>query len=257
MKAIPSLPSTALLAIIGISNPLFAAELRPFSTDRPDTTESPYSVDAGHFQFETEIGSWTRDGGDWSEFTLGELNAKVGLDDSTDLQVVLPIYTHVRRGAEGFGDVQIRLKRNLWGNDEGSTALALMPYVKLPTADSDLGNGDFEGGLMIPFAFDGPQEWSCGVMGELDVVSDEDSGGYLAEALVSATASHGITENTAAFFEVVGIFTPESGDDQEAYFNSGMTWAISETLQLDGGIRVGLTDASADLSPFLGLSVKF
>ena len=40
--------------------------------------------------------------------------------------MVLPFYTHVRGGDEGFGDIEIRLKRNLWGNDEGSTALALM-----------------------------------------------------------------------------------------------------------------------------------
>ena len=27
------------------------SELRELSTDRPDTTESPYTVDAGNFQF--------------------------------------------------------------------------------------------------------------------------------------------------------------------------------------------------------------
>jgi hypothetical protein len=62
-----------------------AAELRPLSTDRPDTTESPYTVDAGHYQFEMEIGNWTIDGSE-REFSLGELNAKIGLDASTDLK---------------------------------------------------------------------------------------------------------------------------------------------------------------------------
>ena len=103
-----------------------AAELRPLSTDRPDTTESPHTVDAGHFQFEMELAAWSKDGRE-RELSLGELNAKIGLDDCTDLQFVLPFYTHVRGGDEGFGDVQIRLKHNLWGNDEGSTALAVMP----------------------------------------------------------------------------------------------------------------------------------
>ena len=42
----------------------------------------------------------------------------------------MPFYTHVRDGAEGFGDMEIRLKHNLWGNDEGATALALMPFIK-------------------------------------------------------------------------------------------------------------------------------
>jgi hypothetical protein len=245
------------LALLCGINSSPAAELRPMSTDRPDTTESPYSVDAGHYQFEMEIAAWTRDGGEPAEFSLGELNAKYGLNASTDLQVVLPVYTHVHDGPEGFGDVQIRLKHNLWGNDEGSNALAVMPYVKLPTANGDLGNGDFEGGLIVPFGFEVPAGWSCGVMGEVDLESDEDGGGYNLLGLVSATASHGVTENTGVFFELVGILTPESADEHEAYFNTGMTWGVSDTWQLDGGIRVGLTGASADLVPFLGASTKF
>src|SRR6478609_5782837 len=150
-----------------------AAELRPLSTDRPDTTESPHTVDAGHFQFEMEAANWTRDGDD-REFSLGELNAKVGLNPCTDLQVVMPFYTHVSHGAEGFGDVEVRVKYNLWGNDEGTTALALMPYVKVPTANGELGNYEFEGGLIVPFGFDGPAGWSCAVMAVADLAADED-----------------------------------------------------------------------------------
>jgi hypothetical protein len=32
--------------------------LREMSTDRPDKTESPYTVDAGHFQFEADLVSF-------------------------------------------------------------------------------------------------------------------------------------------------------------------------------------------------------
>ncbi len=256
MKSQP-LPLFCLAACYGIS-PIIAAEpLRELSTDRPDTTESPYSVDKGHFQFEMEMAAFTRDGGKWREFTLGELNAKFGLTESADLQVVMPTYTHVRDGDEGYGDTEVRLKYNLWGNDGGDTAMALMPFVKIPTARGDLGNGEVEGGLIVPFGFSAPGDWSCAVMGEVDLVSDDDGSGYFLVGLASATASHSITENTAGFLEIVGIFSAETSDDIEAYFNTGMTWGITETWQLDGGLRVGLTNASADLTPFVGLSTKF
>lgn len=248
-------PSIALAAAFGFSI-CTAAELRPLSTDRPDTTESPYSVDAGHFQFEMEIANWTRNGRE-REFSLGELNAKIGLDRSTDLQVVMPFYTHIRDGGEGFGAVEIRLKRNLWGNDSGTTALALMPYIKLPTASGDLGNGEFEGGLIVPFGFEGPAGWSCAVMAELDLEADDDGSGHHLAVLTSATTSHGLTENTAFFLELVSILSAESDSKWEAYFNTGMTWAMTPTWQLDGGIRVGLTGASTDFTPFLGMSTKF
>jgi hypothetical protein len=214
-------------------------------------------VDKGHFQFETEVAAFTRDGGDWTEYTLGELNAKYGLTDSSDIQFVLPTYTHVRNGDEGFGDMEVRIKYNLWGNDGGDTAMALMPFVKLPTAHGNLGNGEFEGGLIAPFAFSAPGDWSCAVMGEVDLAYDEGDEDYHVVGLATATASHGITETTAGFLEIVGIFSAETSDDIEAYFNTGITWAVAENWQADGGIRVGLTDDSADFTPFVGLSTKF
>lgn len=255
MKAVWNIMTLIHLAAVCIGASLCpAAELRPLSTDRPDTTESPNTVDAGHFQFEMEIGSWTRNGPDRG-LSLAELNAKVGLDRSTDLQVVLPFYTQVRGGGEGFGDVELRLKHNLWGNDGGGTALALMPYIKLPTANGALGNGEFEGGLIVPFAFDGPAGWACAVMGELDVEADDD--GRHLSVLTSATTSHGLTENVGIFLELVSVLSAESGSDWEAYFNTGLTCAMAPTWQLDGGIRVGLTRASTDVMPFLGMSTKF
>ncbi len=233
-----------------------AAELRPLSTDRPDTTESPHTVDAGHFQYEMEIANWTRNGRE-REFSLGELNAKLGLNNSTDLQVVLPFYTHVRSGDEGFGDVEIRLKHNLWGNDEGATALAVMPFVKFPTANGDLGNGEFEGGLIVPLGFEGPAGWDCTVMVELDWEADDDGSDHHLVGVTSATTSHNLTENTGVFLELVSVLSADSGSDWEAYFNTGMTWALTPTWQLDGGIRVGLTSASTDFMPFVGVSSKF
>lgn len=230
-----------------------AAELRPLSTDRPDTTESPYTVDAGHYQFEMELAAWNRH----HEISLGELNAKVGLDAATDLQVILPFYRHVSSGGEGFGDVEIRLKHNFWGNDDGPTALALMPFIKLPTANGDLGNDEIEGGLIVPYGFEGLAGWSCAVMGEVDLAADDDGGGYQPILLTSATASHELTETIGIFLEVVSVLSAESGKDREAYFNTGMTCAVTATSQIDGGVRIGLTESSADFTPFLGVSAKF
>lgn len=256
MKASAYQSPHAMLVILACQVPVCAAqELRPLSTDRPDTTESSHTVDAGHFQFEMEIATWTRDG-NYRDFSFGQLNSKFGLDDSTDLQVVSPFFTQVHNGEEGFGDLQVRLKRNLWGNDEGSTSMAVMPFIQLPTSSGDLGSDKIEGGLLVPFGFDGPAGWSCAAMGELALEANEDSE-YHFVGLTSATASHAVTEQSAVFFELVSILSAESGADWEAYFNTGMTWLMTPTWQLDGGIRIGLTDASADYSPFLGVSTKF
>jgi hypothetical protein len=90
-----------------------------------------------------------------------------------------------------------------------------------------------------------------------DAIADEEDGGYHLAGLVSAVAGHDITETTAGFIEVVGILSTESANSAEAYLNTGLTLAIGDDWQLDGGIRVGLTAASDDLTPFLGLSCRF
>jgi hypothetical protein len=230
--------------------------MRPLWTDRPDTTESPYTVDKGRFQIEVEIGSLTVNGGEKS-YGLGETNLKFGLDDSTDIQLVLPLYEHIAGGAEGFGDMQIRVKRNLWGNDGGDTALAIMPYIQLPTRSDGIGDEETQGGVIIPFGFEGTHGWSYGVQAQFDLIADPVGSGHNFSFLTSATAARSLTERLGAFFEIVAIFGEGTAATSEQYLNSGLTWAVSDTVQLDGGIRIGLSNEAEDFSPFLGISAKF
>jgi len=89
----------------------------------------------------------------------------------------------------------------------------------------------------------------CAVMGELDLTADDDDSGHHLEVLASTTTSHGLTEATAMFFELVGVLSAESGSDAVAYFNTGLTWLATPVWQLDGGVRIGLTGASTDFLP--------
>ena len=257
MQNIKSTTIAAMAVAAGFSQITLGAEnLRPLSTDRPDATESPYTVDAGHFQFELEIGSMTRNGGETS-YGLGELNAKYGLDTWTDVQFVLPLYNHIAGGAEGFGDMQIRVKRNLWGNDEGETALAVMPFIQLPTGADGISSDEVEGGIIVPLGFQGAGGWSYGVQAELGVIADNAGSGHNFYILNSATAARALTEKIGVFFELVSIFSEGSEATSEYYFNSGLTYGVTDTLQLDGGVRVGLSSDSEDFTPFVGVSAKF
>lgn len=233
-----------------------AAALRDLSTDRPDSTESPQTVDKGHFQFELEVANYESPGSQ-RMLNLGELNAKFGMTNSTDLQVVLPGYSQMRDGPEGFGDMQIRVKQNLWGNDGGSTAFGIMPFIKLPTAGDGLGNGEVEGGLITALSFELPAGWSGATMVEIDVAADESGERFHALFVNSVTAGHGLTDQTSFFVELVSVASAESDADYEAYFNTGVIWALSDQWQWDAGVRVGLTSASTKLTPFLGVSARF
>jgi hypothetical protein len=258
---------TTLLALAALAP---TQELRELSTDRPDTTESPYSVDKGHFQFEAELISWGRDkvdGVTTTELAPG-VNLKVGISDNADLQVVVG-YLRVSEDdgtntqtVSGLDDVTIRLKYNLWGQDGGDqpTAGALMPFVTLPAhgdkLDPVLGD-DASFGLIAPVGFSLPNDWGAAVMAELDFVRNSADDGWTTELLLSMTAAHDITDRSAGFVELVSISGAERNSTAEAYFDTGITYAITEMVQFDVGTNIGLTRDSQDLRLFSGLSSKF
>lgn len=78
--------------------------LRELTTDRPDKTESPYTVDAGHFQLGTDLLSYTRDGdGELENFAIAPTNFKVGLLNNVDLQVITETYNIQRTRNRDIG----------------------------------------------------------------------------------------------------------------------------------------------------------
>ena len=103
-------------------------------------------------------------------YQVAPMNLKVGVLNNMDVQLVLMPYQSERttdtsvgtvEQKSGFGDITPRVKVNLIGNDGGFFALALIPFVKLPTSQDHLGNNSVEGGLGIPYAFDVPN-WDVG-----------------------------------------------------------------------------------------------
>lgn len=253
-------------------NPTPRELMRELSTDRPDKTESPYTVDAGHFQVEADIlthtydrnkknGEDTRTRG-WS---TGIMNLKAGLTSSTDLQVVVDSYVRetvtdrvagTRERTDGFGDVTVRLKYNLWGNDGGDSALGLLPFIKLPTNSNDLGNDDVEGGLAVPYALDLGDGYGLGLMTEVDILRDEDDQGYSPSFINTATIGVDLSEEAAAYFELA---TERNTDIREwlVTFDTGVTYALSSDIQLDAGVNIGLTEAADDFNPFIGVTYRY
>jgi Putative MetA-pathway of phenol degradation len=245
------------------------ALLREMATDRPDKTESAYTVDAGHFQVEMDLLSYTHDRSDSESlegWAIAPINLKVGVRNNVDLQLIAETYnvqrtkdrdTNGSMRLSGFGDLLLRCKTNLWGNDGGPTAFAVMPFVKIPTNQDGLGNKAFEGGIIFPFAMDLPAEWGLGAQAEVDHVQNSDSSDYHQEFSNTVTVSHDIVGKLAGYVEIYSNVSTESDAPWIATFDFGFTYAITRDIQLDAGMNVGLTDAADDLNPFIGLSMRY
>ena len=67
---------------------------RPMSADRPDITESPYTVDAGVIQLEMSFFDYSKNGSD-ETWTIAPINLKLGLTHNMDLQLVFDPYVEL------------------------------------------------------------------------------------------------------------------------------------------------------------------
>ena len=256
-------------------NPTPKDLMREMTTDRPDKTESPYTVDAGHFQFEMDLVSYTYDheheGGVTTRvdaWAIAPINLKMGLCNQVDLQVVIETWNDGRTetsgaGAtlhqRGFGDVTTRLKYNFWGNDGGKTAFAAMPFVKLPTNQDELGNNCVEGGLILPLAIVLPLDFSMGLMTEFDCNRDGTGNGHHAEFVNSITFGHDllVVRDLGGYVEFFSLVSAERGSRWIGTVDLGLTYGLSENVRLDAGVNIGVTKAADDLNPFVGLSWRF
>ena len=253
-------------------NPTPTADLRGLCTDRPTKSTSPCTVDAGHWQVESDAYDYTLDrtGGISATTQLfASTNIKLGLTDTADIEVNITPYEEVSARdrttgavsrAAGFGDIILKAKVNLLGENGGNVAFGLAPFIKIPTAHGSLGNGAVEGGIIAPIQIALPGNASLVIDPELDVLQNASGSGQHANTsgLVSLSwpASKAVTLSAElwadANFDPAGRVTQVSAD-------VGAAWIPAQTpnLQFDGGFNLGLNKVTPGVEAYIGVSHRF
>jgi hypothetical protein len=219
--------------------------MRDLSPDRTDATESTYTVDAGHYQLEMDFANFTYDqnGGTTTKaWDVGNFNFKIGLLNNVDLQLGYENYLNVQTEdslghsttQSGFGDVVTRLKINLWGNDGGKTAFALLPFVKFPTATDNPGNHAIEGGVIFPFAVSLPCNFDLSMETSGGVSQNSDDGDYYEETILSASARHQLFGSFSGFLEFASNFRTEPHSASVVTADTGMEYEASKNIMFIG-----------------------
>ena len=259
-----------------LANPTPDALLRELTTDRPDLTESPMTVDAGRVQAEINAFGFSRsrrdgEGVETDSFEYATTNLRLGLTHNTEINVVLQPYGLVRSRPgsdlgsdrdDGIGGIDIRGKLNLFGNDAfentGDTALALLPFVTLPTdRDNGISPEDVEGGLIVPFAVVLPEGFGLGINGGVTATKNDEGSGYHAEYLASAALSLEWTNRFGSYWEIATVLGTDDPRGEILLLGMGFTYAVDHNIQLDGGINFGVTSASDRFNPFAGITWRF
>jgi hypothetical protein len=251
-------------------NPVPDAQMRDFETDRPPKANVPYTVDAGHFQYEADIVNFTTQAsGPTHTETLLVINPtlKVGVTNNVDLEFnMAPVVgIHAFDGATGMsstvwgnGDLFVRAKVNLWGDDGGSSAFALIPYVKAPTAPAGIGNGAVEDGVIAPLSFSLPNGFTLLFNSELDALKDSADDGRHANYVDLVNLSHQIVKDVTLYVELWSDFNNDPTQKTKQYsFDTALAWTVCPNLQLDVGANAGLNSQTPALQVFAGISQRF
>lgn len=244
-------------------------QLRAFCTDRPPKANLPCTVDAGHFQYESDVINWTyahEDGVTTDTYLVTNPTLKLGVTNTIDLELnIAPweiVATKSTQGKEqlsGVGDLYVRVKINLAGPEGGDFQAAVIPYIKAPTAQQGIGNGATEGGVIAPISFALPRDFTLLFDPEIDILRNADDFGRHTNFQMLANVSHALSDSLTGYVELWG----QANDDpaaasKQASLDLSLSWiAWSPNLQFDAGVNIGLTPATPKAQPFIGVSQRF
>lgn len=247
-------------------------KLRDLCADRPTKGTSACTVEPGRWQLEADLfnGAFERRHGVTTDTWLAaNPTLKLGITDRLDLEANLPPVEIVRthdRGAgtdtsvNGIGDLVLRAKYALVGNGGAALAIAIAPYIKLPTARHAIGNGAVEGGLLLPVSANLPAGFSLNLVTEADVLANDQGGGRHLQTVNLAGVTHPVGGGVNASAELWSQvdFDP-AGRSTQVSLDLGLAWIPKSqpNLQLDGGVNLGLNRATPGVQVYAGVSRRF
>ncbi|MCC5822273.1 MAG: transporter [Phycisphaerales bacterium] len=232
----------------------------------------PYTTEKGRFMLELTPMSYAidrrnPDRADRRVRTF-DINAfiKYGVTDDLDIQIGADLYTRERvsdrdegftETASGIGDLTIRLKRNLWGNDGGDSAGAIMPFITLPTGSRDVRETGVRGGVMVPLLWDFADGWTIEGTPTIAAVRDSEDDGYEAEFAGLVVLTREIVEGIDIFTEFEASVTTESGEPWVGAFGVGLTFELGDHTVIEPVFQVGVTRSAPDYAFAVALVRRF
>ena len=248
------------LSLLFIASPSWAAH--PLITDDTGTQ--------GKGKFQLELNGqydWDdEDDGDVSvDYTGAETAATLsfGIAENVDLVLSLPYLWGKEKDDDvtvydenGIGDTTLEAKWRLF--EQNGFSLALKPGIRFPTGDDDKGLGSGKvGGHVFLIASENIGSWAFHAnLGYIRNENDIEERKDLWHASVAAVWE--AVENLNLVANIGVERNPDAqADDDPAFFIGGIIYSIRENLDVDLGVKFGLTDSETDISALAGLTFRF
>jgi hypothetical protein len=235
----------------------------PICTDRPTKSTGTCTAEAGHLQVETDLVDIVHsriDGTTVDAWSALNPTLKYGVGEHTDLELSIALLNEVRTSgaptARGAGDAWLKLKHRFVLSP--TLEVALMPVLKAPTAARSIGNGAWEGGLLVPVVAQLSGDWSLNLSPEIDVVANANGRGHHVATAQLVNLGRPVGHDVTLSLELWGASDWDpAGRHRQASLDVGAAWLTSSALQFDGGVNLGLNRATPALQAYVGVSQRF
>ncbi|GAK88364.1 hypothetical protein JCM19297_2877 [Nonlabens ulvanivorans] len=230
-------------------------------TDRPDVTESPFTVGKGNFQIETGATfiDNSENGLKITETVYNTTLLRYGLSSNFELRLGWDfLNANTKDGSQelfdvtGFNPLLIGAKIEITDENGWIPQIGLLTHLKLPfTAVSEFKPENT--GMELIFAFNHTLTDRSGLGYNLGTRTGSD--GSL-EYIYSVSYGYSITDKIGVYGELYGYF-PEEGKSTHLW-DTGITYLVNNNFQLDATFGTGFQDSNTqqDLLFSLGLSYR-
>ena len=256
-----------LLTALGCASAFADEPASTICTDRPTKSTGTCTADPGRLQVEADLLNVTEstfDGVRTRTSIAINPTLKYGIGRALDVELNVPAWidTRVRDGAgqavgsQGTGDLSAKLK---WKFLAGAVVeVALMPTIKAPTAAHGVGNGAWEGGVLVPVVAKLSDEWSVNLSPEFDAVANAIGPGHHFATAQLVNLGRSLPHDVTLSVELWASWDADpSGHHRQRSFDVGAAWLLGRDLQLDGGVNLGLDRETPDCQAYVGVSRRF
>lgn len=241
----------------------------PLITDRPDFTEASVTVGMGVVQYETGYTFTYNDDGDGDgvtkEHSYPEALFRVGmLAEWFELRLgwnygesAETVFGGADSNLEGAEDLYIGSKFALTPQSGCLPETGLILQGTVPTGSSAFTAHEVLPGVNFLYGWDVNDFFSVGGSTQANRAIDDNGEDFYVEFAQSITTGYGWTDEFGSYAEWY-MFAPAGAEtaQNQQYFNTGLTYLISDNIQWDIRAGVGLNEAADDFFTGSGLSFR-
>ncbi len=231
---------------------LFGQDITPLQADRPDQTETPYTVPKNHFQMENGF-LFEQSDEDNAYITHPSVLFKYGITDKFELGIITEFSTATSHNLSSFGlnPATLRFKQNITMEDGIVPVTSFIGYLSIPhLATENQYASYFAPAFRFTMQHTLSEKFSLGY----NIGTEWDGESPEPVFIYTITSGYSISENTGAYAELFG-YLPQISSAQHL-FDGGINYLIQQNILIDISAGFGLNKNTLHYYSALGISFR-